>query len=191
MKLVEVGNMLGPILQGTKISLEPPRREDGALRCAWFADLELSRWWTSPDVPSLKQEEESFERWARDDSSVHWRIVLQGRTIGSAWLHSIDWRNRQAWQGMVIGERAAWGNGYGSETVKLRTTFAFQDLGLERLETSTLATNTGMQRALQRSGFRRIGVRQHRIYIQGAWLDEWIYELLAAEWAQEPGRLGP
>src|SRR5438067_1321050 len=110
---IERCRMLGPILRGEKISLEPPRPEDGVLRCAWFADLELSRWWTGPDVPSLKQEEESFERWARDESSVHWRIVLQGRTIGSTWLSAIDWRNRQAWQGMVIGERAEWGKGYG------------------------------------------------------------------------------
>jgi RimJ/RimL family protein N-acetyltransferase len=158
--------------------------EDGVLRCAWFADLELSRWWTGPDVPSLKQEAESFDRWAREDSSIIWRIVLQGRTIGSISLHSIDWRNRQAWQSMVIGERAVWGQGYGSEAVRLRTAFAFEDLGLERLETSTLMINIGMQRALQRSGFRQLGVRTHRFYIKGAWQDEAIFELLAAEWAQ-------
>lgn len=183
--------MLGPILRGEKISLEPPRPEDGVLRCAWFADLALSRWWTSPDVPSLQQEAESFERWARDEASVHWRIVLQERTIGSTWLSAIDWRNRQAWQGMVIGARAEWGKGYGSEAVRLRTAFAFEDLGLERLETSTLATNVGMQRALERSGFRRIGVRQRRYLVQGVWQDEWIFELLAAEWAQRPGRTRP
>ncbi len=176
--------MLGPILRGETISLEPSRLEDGVLRCAWFADLELSRWWTGPSVPSLKQEEESYERWARDDSSVHWRIVLQGRTIGSSWLTAINWRHRQAWQGMVIGERTEWGKGYGSEAVRLRTAFAFADLGLERLETSSLATNVGMHRALERAGFRRIGVRQRRFFMQGAWQDEWIFELLAAEWAQ-------
>jgi RimJ/RimL family protein N-acetyltransferase len=177
--------MLGPILRSETISLEPPRPEDGALRRAWFADREVSRWWTSPDVPSLKQEEESFERWARDDASVHWRIVLQGRTIGSTWLHAIDWLHRQALQGMVIGEHTEWGKGYGSAAVRLRTAFAFADLGLERLETSSLATNIGMHRALERAGFRKIGVRTHRFFIQGAWQDEWIFELLAAQWARQ------
>src|SRR5437899_2038100 len=159
--------MLGPVLRGEKVSLEPAQPEDAPLRCRWFADLELSRFWTGPDAPSLRQEEESFERWARDQSGVTWRITLEGRTIGSAWLCDIDWRNRQAWQGLVIGERSEWGKGYGSEVVKLRTAFAFQELGLERLETSSLESNIGMHRALERSGFHKIGVRHHRFFVQG------------------------
>jgi RimJ/RimL family protein N-acetyltransferase len=174
--------MLGPILRGTSISLEPARIEDAEIRCRWFADLELSRFWTGPDVPSIKQEEEAFEQRARDRSSVHWRIVLGDRTIGSAWLCDIDWGNRQAWQGMVIGERDEWGKGYGSEVVRLRTAYAFQDLGLERLESSSVDFNVGMHRALQRSGFRQIGTRQHRYFVQGEWRDELIFELLAEEW---------
>jgi hypothetical protein len=74
--------MLGPILRGTAVSLEPARLEDAAVRCRWFADTELSRWWTGPDVPSLKQEEESFDRAARDPSVMLWRITLEERTIG-------------------------------------------------------------------------------------------------------------
>jgi RimJ/RimL family protein N-acetyltransferase len=176
--------MLGPILRGAAVSLEPAQLEDAAVRCRWFADLELSRWWTGPDVPSLKQEEESFDRAARDPALVLWRIALEGRTIGSAWLTAIDWRNRQAWQGMVIGERAEWGKGYGSEVVALRTAFAFEDLGLERLETSCLERNVGMQRALARSGFRRIGIRQHRFFLQGGWHHELLFELLCSEWRE-------
>jgi RimJ/RimL family protein N-acetyltransferase len=176
--------MLGPILRSATVSLEPARPEDAAVRCRWFADLELSRWWTGPDVPSLKQEEEAFDRVARDPNVVLWRIVLEERTIGSAWLTAIEWTNRQAWQGMVIGERAEWGKGYGSAVVQLRTAFAFEDLGLERLETSCLERNVGMQRALARSGFRKIGVRQHRFFLQGAWHDEWLFELLSSEWRE-------
>ena len=71
--------MLGPVLRGEKVSLEPARPEDAPIRCRWFADLELSRFWTGPDVPSIKQEEESFERWARDQSGVTWRIVQSCR----------------------------------------------------------------------------------------------------------------
>jgi RimJ/RimL family protein N-acetyltransferase len=182
--------MLGPTLCGAAVRLEPARLEDAAMRCGWFADLELSRWWTGPDVPSLKQEEESFEQAARDPAVVLWRITLDGRTIGSAWLSAIDWRNRQAWQGMVIGERAEWGKGYGSDVVRLRTAFAFEELGLERLETSCLAVNVGMQRALTRSGFRKIGVRQHRFFLQGAWHDEWLYELLRSEWRERQAASG-
>ena len=175
--------MLGPVLRGQEVTLEPARREDAAVRCRWFADLELSRFWTSPTVPSAQQEEESFERAARDPSVVLWRITREGRLIGSAWLNSIDRLNRQGRQGMVIGEREEWGKGCGSEVVRLRTAYAFHELGLERLETSCLDINVGVQRALARSGFGQIGVRRHHYYVGGAWHDEWIYELLREDWS--------
>jgi RimJ/RimL family protein N-acetyltransferase len=174
--------MLGPILRGERISLEPARMEDAALRCSWLADLELSHFWTSPTVPSLKQEEEAFDRWARDDASVHWRLVVDGETAGSVFLHSIDWINRQGQQGIVIGRRADWGKGYGSEAVKLRTAYAFEELGLERLETSSLESNIGMHRALERSGFVRAGLRRRALYVQGEWRNEVMFELLRSEW---------
>ena len=161
--------MLGPTLRGDKISLEPARPEDGSLRQRWFADLEVTRPYTSPVVPSLKQEEESFERSARDDSVVLWRIALDGTSIGQSFLYDLSWMHRQAHTGMWIGERSQWGKGYGSEAVRLRTSFAFEELGLERLETSSLAVNVGMHRT-------------HRYRSGGAWHDEHMFELLRDEW---------
>jgi RimJ/RimL family protein N-acetyltransferase len=190
--------MLGPVLRGHKISLEPAQPEDALLRHRWFADLEVTRLYTSPGVPSLKQEEESFDRAARDDSAVLWRITLNGVAIGQCFLHQLDWMHRQTLTGTWIGERAHWRKGYGSESVRLRTDYALGELGLERIETSSIAANIGMHRALERSGFRRIGVRTHRYYYRGEWHDEYIFELLRDEWlkraatadAGQPAALG-
>jgi RimJ/RimL family protein N-acetyltransferase len=177
--------VFGPLLRGEKISLEPPSRDDGALRLGWFADLEVTRLYTSPGVPSLQQEEESYEGSARDENLVLWRIVLDGRAIGSAFIHDIDWLNRSARTGMVIGERAEWGKGFGSEVVRLRTVYAVDELNLVRLETSSIDVNIGMHRALERSGFRRIGLRRRRYIILGVYHDEYIFELLREEWEKE------
>jgi RimJ/RimL family protein N-acetyltransferase len=172
-------------LCGEKVCLEPPRREDGDLRLRWFADLEVTRLYTAPGVPSLRQEEESYDRAARDENLVLWRIALDGRAIGSAFIHDIDWLNRSALTGMMIGERSKWGKGSGSEVVRLRTAYAFEELNLARLETSSVDVNIGMHRALQRSGFRQIGLRQRRYHILGTYHDEYIFELLREEWEQE------
>ncbi len=77
-------------------------------------------------------------------------------------LYELDWMHRQTLTGMWIGERLHWGKGYGSESVRLRTSYALGELGLERIETSSMVANVGMPRALERSGFRRIGIRSHR-----------------------------
>lgn len=176
--------MLGATLRGKKISLEPARSEDAHLRQRWFSDLEVTRLYTGPGVPSVAQEEESFERAARDGSVVVWRIALDGESIGQSFLYEIDWLHRRALSGMWIGERSHWGKGYGSEAVRLRTRFGFEELGLERLETSSMAVNIGMHHALERSGYRRIGMRRHQYLDRGTWQDEYIFELLRDEWLQ-------
>lgn len=156
------------------------------MRIRWFSNLEVTRLYTSPGVPSLEQEEESFERSARDDSVILWRIDLNGESIGQSFLHEISWIDRRAMTGMWIGDPVHWGKGYGSEVVRLRTAFAFEELGLERLETASMDINIGMHRSLERSGFRRIGTRTRQHYNGGAWHDEHIFELLRHEWSPRP-----
>lgn len=72
--------MLGPTLRGIMINLEPARLEDAALRQQWFADLEVTRHYGDPGVHSLKEEEEWFDRTARDGSVFLWRIALEEET---------------------------------------------------------------------------------------------------------------
>jgi RimJ/RimL family protein N-acetyltransferase len=184
--------VFGPVLHGAVIALEPPRPEDSALRARWFADVEVARLYTSPGVPIEVEDQASAERAARDSSVVLWRIAHEGRAIGSCFLLGVDWKNRQALSGMMIGERSLWGRGFGTEAVRLRTGFAFEELGLERLETSSIDVNVGMHRALERSGYRRIARRSRRFFIEGSWHDELVFELLRQEWAearsaQQPG----
>ncbi|GAC1324881.1 MAG: hypothetical protein NVS2B16_17770 [Chloroflexota bacterium] len=176
--------MLGPTLRGDRISLEPARAADAALRRQLFSTLDLTRLYTSPGVPSPAQDAASFDRDAHDASVVLWSIVLNGETIGQSFLFALDSVRRQAQSGMWIADRANWGKGYGSDAVRLRTAYAFRDLGLERIETSSIKENIGMHRALERSHFRRIGVRTHAHYAGGLWHDAYIFEVLRDEWRE-------
>src|SRR5436309_9142201 len=148
--------MLGPILLGNGISLAPASPEDLPLFCAWFADREITQYLITMFPPSPQQEDEWYRRIAASDHDVHWVMKADGRTIGITALHGIDWINRHATSGTLIGDRSQWGKGYASEAVRLRTAYAFDDLGLERVETESFALNTGMHRALERSGYRKI-----------------------------------
>lgn len=174
--------MLGPILRGEKISLEPAQLEDLPIFIRWFADPDITRTLLVRFPPSLKQEEEWYDRVASDDTTVHWKLVAGGRTIGVTGIHDIDRLNRHATTGTVIGERSEWGKGYASEAVRLRTVFAFEELGLERLETESFAHNRPMHRALEKSGYSKIGTRHRYIYRGGEWLDAHIFELLRDDW---------
>lgn len=174
--------MLGPTLRGELISLQAATPEDLPLFCGWLADTEVNRYLSMQNVPSARQEEEWYEHTAGSRSDVHWAVRAEGGTVGVSSLNGIDWTNRHAKSGMFLGDRSVWGRGYASEAVRLRTTFAFNELNLERLESESIAQNIGMHRALEKSGYQKIGRRRHVFYRSGQWLDSYIFELLRDEW---------
>lgn len=176
--------MLGPVLRGDKLSLEPATTGDLPLFCAWFANTEVTRLLIMRFPPSLEMEEEWFKRTAASNDTVYWVMKVEGRTVGSSAIHEIDWMSRQATTGTIIGDPADWGKGYATEATRLRTAFAFDELGLERLETESFAENVGMHHALQRAGYREIGRRRHARFGGGTWHDTLLFELLHEDWLQ-------
>lgn len=173
--------MLGPILRGETVTLEPVHRDDLPLINRWWAIPEVIRYWGGMDVPSQEQTDAWWERSAASRTEVIWMIRAEEEAIGHSFL-SIDWPKRSATSGMLIGEVAAWGKGYAREVVRLRTRYAFEDLGLERLESESVEGNVAMHRALERAGYRRIGRKRGALLRAGTRRDAFLFELLRAEW---------
>lgn len=175
--------MLGPVLTGSRLRLEPPRPEHLPSYPRWFADTAVTAYLKRQAVPSLKEEEEWLERMARSETDVVWALVLaDGSHVGSVGIHRIDWQSRHGTTGTLIGERSAWGQGYATEAMRLRTRYAFEDLGLEKLVTNVWLENEASRRALERVGYRQAGVHRRHVYRHGRWHDVWIGELLCDEW---------
>jgi RimJ/RimL family protein N-acetyltransferase len=176
--------MLGPTLTGPRLGLEPPRAEQAAAYARWFADPEVTRYVLRRTPPSARQEEEWLEEMARSEHDVVWVLVLrEGQTlIGMTGLHRIDWVSRHAWSGIVIGDPAHWGKGYATEAMRLRTAYAFTELGLEKLNTTVFAENEASRRALQHAGYRQAGLLRRNRWAGGRWHDEWLGEVLREEW---------
>jgi RimJ/RimL family protein N-acetyltransferase len=178
----EVPALLGPILEGERIRLEPSRADWLPDYISWFADMRVTRYLLLRTPMSLKQEEEWFEATSKDRNTVHWAITLDGQPIGVTGIHNIDWISRGAMTGTLIGLPSEWGKGYATEAVRLRTAFAFRELNLERLETFSFAPNAGMHKALERAGYRRIGTRTRSMFREGSWHDTILFELLRSDW---------
>ncbi|GAB3819334.1 GNAT family N-acetyltransferase [Micromonospora zhanjiangensis] len=63
------------------------------------------------------------------------------------------------------------GRGYLSEGLRLVLRFAFDDLGLHRLEANVQPGNTASINLVKRNGFRREGYSPDFLFIDGAWRD--------------------
>ncbi|MHA7176146.1 GNAT family N-acetyltransferase [Arthrobacter sp. Sr24] len=70
------------------------------------------------------------------------------------------------------------GQGLASAAVQAIIETARDDLGLHRIEASTLLDNFGSQRVLLNSGFRQIGLAPQYLKIAGRWQDHNLYQVL-------------
>jgi [ribosomal protein S5]-alanine N-acetyltransferase len=175
--------MLGPTLVGRNVTLGPLAPEHLGDYCRWFADPEVTRYLHRNNPPSLREEQEWFDRVVASESEVVWGLFAEGQHIGSVGLSQISWRHRRATSGTLIGDKGWWGRGIATEAMGLRTRYAFEELGLEKLTTTVDEANQASRRALERAGYRTVGTYRRHRFRAGVWADVWIGELLRADWA--------
>lgn len=171
-------------LAGPRVKLVPPDPElhlDNYLR--WFNDPQVSQWLSEVKPMTRMAERAWFDSLAERKRDFVWAVHDEtGRHIGATGIHGVSWRDRRAITGIVLGERSAWGKGYGTEVMQVRTRWAFEELGLHRLESECFVENVGSATCLERAGYRRIGVARQRRWRHGAWRDSILWELLAEDW---------
>jgi RimJ/RimL family protein N-acetyltransferase len=174
--------MFGPILHGASVTLAPLEPEHLERYCHWFADADVTRFLKMRYPPTLAEEHAWFERTAASGKDVVWGLFADGQHIGSTAIHRIDWSNRRAQTGILIGDRTWWRRGIATQSHALRTRYAFEELNLEKLVTTVIEGNTASQRALERVGYCSIGVHRRHEFRQGRWWDTRILELLRDDW---------
>lgn len=79
--------------------------------------------------------------------------------------------------GYSIDEREI-GRGIGTEAVRLATRFAFDSVGLHRIEAYVSPRNGGSIAVLEKSGYTREGLLRKILYINGTWEDHYLYTKL-------------
>ncbi|MFP8941685.1 GNAT family N-acetyltransferase [Streptomyces fenghuangensis] len=88
-------------------------------------------------------------------------------------------------QAATIGfalNRAYWGQGYGTETVRALMGLAFDRLGLHRLWAARSPANEASHRTLVRAGMTEEGRIRGHVHVRGSWRDSITYSVLAEEW---------
>lgn len=174
--------MFGPVLRGAHVTLRPPDDSDPPRYVEWLADLEVTRYLGMRFAMALFQEEEFFKKAGESKTDVIWTIEAEGRAIGASGIHQIDWKDARGITGTIIGDKTAWRKGYGSESMALRTEYAFRWLNLHKLESSAYAENGPSRRALTKAGYREVGIQREHSFREGRWLDHWLCELLRSDW---------
>ncbi len=178
----EAGRPLVNIV-GEAVALGPQRRDLLPLYQRWINDFSTVRNLGLPRPMTEEQEIAWFDGQARSERDAPFTVYERAtwRPIGNTALHGIDFRNRTAEFGIMIGEPDARGKGYGTETARLMLDYAFSALGLHSVMLRVHEFNLAGQRAYARAGFRECGRRRQCRLLAGTHYDDIYMDCLASE----------
>lgn len=170
-------------MTGELVSLGPLRRDLLPLYQRWINDFATLRTLALPPAPMTLEQETAWYDGRSSDGEISFTIYerASGRPIGNTGLHAVDYRNRTATFGIMIGEANCRGKGYGTETVRLMLDYAFTALGLHNVMLTCYEFNLAGQRAYAKAGFREIGRRRQCRTMGGRLWDEVYMDCLASE----------
>lgn len=117
---------------------------------------------------------ESFRQFI-DGTSIDLGIFKDEKLIGKIKLSNIVYGIlRNAFVGYSI-DKEHQGKGYMKEALNTVCSYAFEEMGLHRLEASTLMDNSRSQGVLKACGFNELGISEKYLYINGEWRDHKIF----------------
>lgn len=161
------------MLEGSRVTLAPLRPEDSVPMFEWINDRELVLLSSSFEPVAEEDHRRWFERIQSDPGVEIFAIRLRedDSLVGSCQLRGIDRERGRCELQIRIGDRRAWGRGYGTEAVELLVRHGFEDLALRRIELEVFATNKQAIGAYEKAGFRREGVQRGGAVIEGEPVD--------------------
>jgi ribosomal-protein-serine acetyltransferase len=112
-------------------------------------------------------------------------IVLDGRIVGAAGFHGVDWINRSSSIGYWLAADAV-GRGLMSGAVRALLDHAFGIWDLHRVVIEAVVDNARSRAIPERLGFRQEAVLREAKLIRGAYEDAVLYAMLASDWPPAP-----
>jgi RimJ/RimL family protein N-acetyltransferase len=176
--------MRNAYLVGPTVYLRPLEAADAPHFLTWLNDPEVTRY-TRRYLPITLPEQEEFLRSTQGSTrDVALGIVRRGddQLLGGTGLHDIDPRNRHAWFGIAIGDKSAWGQGFGTETTRLMLRLAFATLNLNRVFLHVYEYNERGAHVYKKLGFQVEGRLRQDVWQAGRYWDTMVMGLLRDEW---------
>ena len=167
-------------------------------------ELVALRQWGEEDVPALVDilQDPAIVRWTRIPcpyTEAHARAFItgpavpetsfaiidagDGRLIGAIGLRPAGPRGGQVGYWVAAAER---GRGVATRALRLLTRWAFDDLGLERVEVLVQPENAASRRVPEKAGFRRERYLPRHLDVNGGRRDAVMFSLCATDVGSRP-----
>ena len=173
-----------PELRTGSIVLREVRPRDARALLVMFEDPEVAKF-VAPG-PRTLDEFRTFITWVRGERRAGRYLCFsaidqKGDAAGLFQLWPVEPGFRTAELGFAVA-RNLWGTGLFRQAAELVISFAFETLGVRRLECRAAAGNEAALRALKRLGAAREGTLREAFATPQGLSDYAMYSILAREW---------
>lgn len=159
-------------LKGKTTILRPIQKADVSLLVRWVNDPRIRQFVGSFGHHTEESEEKWVTRLIDDKANMVFIVALRdGTPIGTMGLHRIDWKDRIATTGAMLGEPKYWGKGYGTDAKMALLEYAFDELGLHKVCSTVISYNKRSLRYSLHCGYRIEGTRKSHIFKRGRYWD--------------------
>ena len=176
-----------PVLAGSLITLRELRLGDAASLLAMLNTDEVTRFISPP--PTTVEGFERFIAWTHRMRAAGeyacFAIVPHGMdtAVGLFQVRSLEPGFGTAEWGFALGS-AFWGTGMFLDGARLTVGFAFETIGVHRLEARAAVRNGRGNGALRKIGAVQEGVLRRSFQRNGEYLDQTLWSILEEEWRE-------
>ena len=176
---------VSPVLIGPGVMLREPRVSDAPTLFASLTSEEVGRFITSP--PSTLHGFERFILWTHEQRAaghcVCFAVVPQGAEgpVGLFQIRRVQGDASVAEWGFILGS-SFWGNGTFFAAAPLVIDFAFEVLGVHRLEARAAVLNGRGNNALRKLGAVQEALLRKSLDRSGDYLDQVLWSIVADDW---------
>jgi [ribosomal protein S5]-alanine N-acetyltransferase len=174
-----------PVLQGNGITLRELRVSDAAALLTLLTTEEVTRFISPP--PTTIEGFERFIQWAQHERQAGrytcFAVVPDGydTAVGLFQVRQLDPTFGTAEWGFAIGS-AFWGSGLFQAGAELVIDFAFEVIGVYRLEARAAVQNGRGNGALRKIGAVQEGILRKSFLRGGKYLDQALWAILSEDW---------
>ena len=187
------GTREGEVLRGARVELRPLVESDFA---EWQAVRRANREWLTPwepkppsTQPDVVEDRLAFaarcsarDRERQMDAGYGFGVFADGRLVGEMNLSGVQRGPFQSGHvGYWIDHRHA-GREYAPEALVVVLDYAFETLGLHRVQINIIPRNQASRRVVEKLGIRNEGIALRYLEINGCWEDHVRYGITAEEW---------
>ncbi len=148
-------------LQGARVVLRPMTEDDWELLLVWNNDPDVLYWADDNDVPAYDLPTVQSIYRSVSQNATCFMIEYEGQPIGEGWLQRMNlprilakYPTQACYRiDLMIGVKAFWGQGLGTDTIRTITRFGFEQEKANQIFGLVNDYNTRSRRAFARAGY--------------------------------------